>query len=86
MARALFSEELENAIEQLHRAFWSVQVYVGANYRDKEGADPDFRKKIETTLWEGYPSPEENELDTLIAAQVAVIERVCIPSLRLEAE
>ena len=84
MARALFGEELEKAIEKLNHQFWTVQVYVDANHRHKEGSDPVFRRKIESTIWEGYPSPEENEVDQTIAAQVRTIERICVPVLRLE--
>ena len=84
MARALFSEDLEKAIEKLNRLFWTVQVYVDADYRDKTGADADHRKKIESTIWTGWPSVEENELDQTIATQVKLIEDICVPVLRLE--
>ncbi|WP_370041564.1 hypothetical protein [Sinorhizobium fredii] len=84
MARALFGEELEKAIETLNRQLWTVQVYVDANHRDRRGADNDFRRKIESALWEGYPSPEENEVDQTIATQVKIIEDICVPVLRLE--
>jgi hypothetical protein len=84
MARAFFGEELETAIEQLNRQFWTVEVYVGANHKDKNGADADFRRKIESTIWEGYPSIEENEVDQIIAEQVKLIEDICVPVLRME--
>lgn len=83
MARALFSEELEKAIEKLNHQFWTVKVYVDANHRDKTGADPEFRRKIESTIWEGYPSTEENEVDKIITAQVKIIEDICVPVLRM---
>ena len=84
MARALFGEELEKAIEILNRQFWIVRVYADANHRDKRGADTDFRRKIESSIWEGFPSSEENEVDRTIAAQVKIIEDICAPVLRLE--
>ena len=84
LARALFSEELEKAIEKLNRQFWTVKVYVDANHSDKSGANADFRRKIESTIWEGYPNAEENEVDQSIAAQVKLIEDICVPVLRLE--
>ena len=84
MARALFGEELEQAIEKLIGQFWTVQVYVDANHRDKKGADVEFRRKIESTIWAGYPSTEENEVDQIIAAQEKIIEDSCVPILRLE--
>ena len=84
MARAFFGEELEKAIEKLNHQFWSVKVYVDANHRDKTGADAEFRKKIESTIWEGWPSAEENEVDQIIAKQIKIIEDACVPVLRLE--
>lgn len=83
MARALFGEELEKALEKLNHLFWSVRVYVDADYRDT-GTDVNHRNKIESTIWEGYPSPEENELDRTIAEKVKFIEDTCVPALRFE--
>lgn len=84
IARALFGEELEKAIETLNQQFWTVKVYVDANHRDKKGADTEFRRKIDSTIWEGYPSTEENEIDQTVAAHVKIIEDICVPVLRLE--
>ena len=86
MARALFGEKLEQAMDKLNRVFWSVQVMVDVNYRDKQYADNDFRKKIDSAIWEGYPSEDENEVDRTIKEQVKVIEDICVPVLRLESE
>ncbi|EJL22850.1 Glycosyl hydrolases family 6 [Novosphingobium sp. AP12] len=82
MARAFFGEDLENALEKLNRQFWTVKVYVDANHSDKAGADADFRRKIESTIWEGYPNAQENEVDQIIAAQVKLIEDTLVPVLR----
>ena len=84
MARALFGEELEKAIETLNRQFWTVNVYVDANHRDRGRGDRQLRDKIDATIFEGYPSPEENEMDKTIAEQVKIIEDICVPVLRLE--
>lgn len=84
MARALFGEELEKALENLNRQFWTVRIYVDANLRDRSGADQTFRRKIDSSIWEGYPSPEENEVDQTIALQMKLIEEICVPVLRLE--
>lgn len=84
MARALFGEQLEKALEKLNHQFWTVRVFVDANHHDRSGADQDFRRKIDTSIWEGYPSSEENEVDKTIAAQMNAIEDVCVPVLRLE--
>lgn len=84
MARAFFGEGLEKALEKLNHQFWSVKVYVDANHTDKTGADAEFRREIESHIWEGYPSTEENEVDQIIAAQVKLIEAICVPVLRME--
>ncbi len=86
MARALFGEELEKALEKLNHQFWVVEVHVDSKLHDKGELDTEFRKEIDRTLWSGYPSPEENEVDQIIAAQVKLIEEVCVPILRLEKE
>jgi len=82
MARAFFGEELEKALEELNHQFWTVKVYVDANHNDKTGSDADFRRKIQSTIWEGYPSVEENEVDKTIVEQVQLIESTLIPVLR----
>jgi hypothetical protein len=82
MARALFGEDLEKAMDKLNRVFWSVDVMVGANHRDRGNVDQDFRRKIDSTIWEGYPSEEENETDQIIKEQVRIIEDICVPVLR----
>ena len=82
MARAFFGEDLEKALEKLNHQFWTVKVYVDANHSDKTGADADFRRKIESSIWEGYPSAEENEVNQIIAAQVKLIEDTLVPVLR----
>lgn len=84
MARALFGEKLELALASLKHHFWTVEVYVGANQRDKDDPDKNFRKKIEQTIWSGYPSKEENYLDVEIEADIQIIEDTCLPALRLD--
>lgn len=84
MARALFGEELEKAIEKLNHQFHTVHVFVNANMRDRGDPDRDFRKKIDAAIFEGYPYDEPNETDQTIAAQVKLIEDACVPVLRLE--
>lgn len=86
MSRALFGEDLEKALEKLVHVFWTVQVYVDADCQDNTGADAEFRKKIQSTIWEGWPNAEENEVDRIIATQVKIIEDTCVPCLRLESE
>jgi hypothetical protein len=84
MARALFGEELELAMDALNHQFQRVNAAVQAQYSFEENTDRKFRESIEATLWAGYPAPEENKLDREIAEQVATIEKHCVPVLRLE--
>lgn len=84
MARALFGEALEKALEKLNHQFLTVQIYVDANYRDRTSADAKLRDKIDSAIYEGYPSPEANEVDQTIVEQVKTIEDICVPVLRLE--
>ncbi len=84
MARALFGEELELAMEALNHQFQKVNSAVHAQYRFEESTDQAFREKTEATLWGGTPTPEKNQMDREIAVQVAAIERFCVPVLRLE--
>lgn len=84
MARALFGEELELAMEALNHQFQRVNAAVQAQYNFEEGTDRRFRESIEATLWGGTPTPEENKMDREIKEQVATIEKHCVPVLRLE--
>jgi hypothetical protein len=82
MARALFGEELEKAIESLRHQFWIVQVDA-ESYMDDEGADRDFTLKIRRGMYEIKPSEGEvNEVTDKVEAAVAAIEATCLPVLR----
>lgn len=85
MARALFGERLETAIETLNRQFGTVQIYVDANLRERATGQSDLRKKINEAIFQGFPSADENEMDKTIADQVKVIEDICVPVLQLGA-
>ena len=99
MARAMFGDEVEKAIEAMKHHFWSVHVAVGFYHQDQKSAvqDPSrpFAQKMERILWSdrrGFIEDEEvadggtplNEMDVEIAKNVALIEAVCLPALRLE--
>lgn len=88
MARALFGEELELAIERLGHQFHTVRVYVDANARDRGDPDRPFRRKIDGALYEGFlgPDDEQNEMDKVIADTVELIEKTCIPAMHLDGE
>ena len=82
MARALFGEELEEAIEKLRHQFWIVQVDV-ESYMDDDGSDRDFTKKIRRGMYEIKPMDgDANEVTDAIEASVATIEKHCLPVLR----
>lgn len=82
MARALFGEDLEKAIESLRHQFWIVQVDA-ESYMGDDGRDADFSKKIRRGLYEiKAPEGEANEVTDKIEAAVATIEATCLPVLR----
>lgn len=82
MARALFGEELEQAIESLGRQFWMVQVDV-ESYIDDDGSDHDFTRKIRRGMYDvKAPEGQVNEVTDAIEKAVATIEKHCLPVLR----
>lgn len=86
MARALFGEELENALETLNRQFRIVQVDVESYVDDHDGTDREFTAKISRGMSAlSGRSGEVNEVTQATNESVAAIERICIPVLRLEA-
>jgi len=90
MARALFSEELEKAIDNLNRQFWIVQTYVDAYIDDNPdviGHDLEFSAKIKYAMNDLTP-PQGMTSEVTDAAKKAVdfIEATCLPVLRLESE
>jgi hypothetical protein len=82
MARALFGEELEQAIESLAHQFWIVQVDVDS-YVDDDGSDRDFTRKIRRGMYDvKAPEGEVNEVTEAIENAVTTIEKHCLPVLR----
>lgn len=83
MARALFGEELEKAIEALNHQFWIVRVDVEC-YIDDNGADPEFSAKLRRGMYDVVPAPNDpaNEISDAIKTAVATIEATCLPILR----
>lgn len=85
MARALFSEKLEKAIEKLRHQFWIVQVDVESYIDDEHGTDAEFTKKIRRGMYDVSPmNGEANEVSDAIAESVGIIEKACEPALRLD--
>jgi hypothetical protein len=83
MARALFGEDLEKAIESLSHQFWIVQVDVDS-YIDDEGRDQNFSKKIRRGMYDITPieEGEVNEVTDAIEKACETIEAICLPVLR----
>lgn len=82
MARALFGEELEKAIESLRHQFWVVQVDA-ESYMDDDGTDAAFSKKLRRGMYEiKPPEGEVNEVTEKVETAVATIEGTCLPVLR----
>ena len=82
MARALFGEELEKAIESLRHQFWIVQVDA-ESFMDDDGGDADFTKKIRRGMYAiKSPEGEMNEVTDKIEMAIATIEVTCLPVLR----
>jgi hypothetical protein len=83
MARALFGEQVEKALELLNRQFHMVKIAVDAN--SETGNDSDFSR----SLWEDISSSSgtdcPNKMNLLIEEQVKLIEDALLPVLRLEA-
>lgn len=83
MARALFGEELEQALEDLRHQFWIVQVDV-ESYIDDECQNAQFTRQIRRGMYDVKPPEGEvNEVSSKIEAAVSTIERICQPALIL---
>jgi hypothetical protein len=83
MARALFGEQVEQALELLNRQFHMVSVAVESNSWD--GNDREFARSIREDLSSSSGSDRPNKMNVLIEEQVKLIEDACVPVLRLEA-
>lgn len=85
MARALFSEKLEKALESLRHQFWIIQIDVDSYIDDENSTDTEFTKKIRRGMYDVTAREgETNEVSKAIADAVRIIEDTCVPALRLE--
>ncbi|MFV8557890.1 hypothetical protein ACNQ62_07430 [Sulfitobacter sp. SBS6] len=84
MARALFGEQVEKALELLNRQFHLVSIAVDANSED--GNDPDFARTLREELSSSSGRDRPNRMNVLIEEQVKLIEDFLVPVLRLEAK
>ena len=84
MARALFGEELEKSIDKLVHQFWIVQVNVESYGDDDSGNDPEFTKQIRRAMYDvSAREGEKNEVSDAINDAMAIIEKTCLPVLRI---
>lgn len=88
MARALFGEDLEKAIDKLHHQFHIVRTYADAYVDDYNGTDRNFTVQIRRALFASGErrEGEENEISDAIESAIATIEATCLPYLRLEVD
>ena len=84
MARALFGDELEGAVERLLQQFWIVRNYAEAYADDWNGKDAELTAKICHALHEDPRAGQPGEVSDVTAASMETIERICVPKLRLE--
>ncbi len=86
MARAMFGEELEDAVDKLLHQFHIVQTYADAYVDDYNGTDRDFTVRIRRALFStgNRREGEENEINDAIESAIATIEGTCLPHLKLE--
>jgi hypothetical protein len=84
MARALFGEQVEKALELLNRQFHMVSIAVDANSED--GNDRDFTRTLREDLSSSSGSDRPNRMNVLIEEQVKLIEDALVPVLQLDAK
>lgn len=81
LAKALFDQDLEEAIGELHRQRWIFRTYVDAAADDR-GEDQDWSREIRANLHESRGRLGDDEISRAVADNVATIERICLPVLR----
>lgn len=86
MARALFGDALEAALEKLGAQFNVVKSFVDVHaYYNPASDDVEFGKKIHSAIVRGYPTEHEDEIARTVDDQIKIIENLCLPVLRLVA-
>jgi len=81
MARALFNDGVEKALDTLNRQFHFVSVAVDSSL-DDNGSDQDFSREVWSELSSASGTKMPNKMNEAIATQV--IEDTLVPVLRLE--
>mgnify|MGYP001232343643 CR=1 FL=1 len=78
-AKALFGDELDKALRQLHRQRWIVRTYVDA-YADG-GGDPEWLVEVRSEMWQPMDSTK-GKVSAAIAEAMVTIEATCLPALQ----
>lgn len=82
MARALFGEEIEAALDELNHQFHVVGV--AADMIADHDDDREFAQKLRSDLSSSSSPNRPNEMNEIIAAKVKLIENAMLPILRLD--
>ncbi|MRH93929.1 hypothetical protein [Agrobacterium tumefaciens] len=86
MARALFGDALEGALEKLGAQFNVLKAFVDSHAQFNPATDDiEFGKKIQSALVRGYPTEDKDEIARTVDDQIKIIESLCLPVLRLVA-
>lgn len=80
LAKALFEDRLEIALSELHRQRWVLRTWIDAHL-DDDGSEQEFSRKIRRELF-STKLDDESMIGPHVLAQIAEIERICLPSLR----
>lgn len=83
LAKALFSDELESAIEELHQQRWIFRTYVDA-YTDDRGDDREWSLEIRSNLNQTARELGDDRISTSVRSSIDAIERICLPVLRAD--
>lgn len=82
MARALFGQEVEKALEELIHKFHIVFVSADMSV-DDDGSDREFSRILRSDLSNAGSEAYPNRMDDAVNAQVKQVEDRLLPVLRL---
>ena len=87
LAKALFGDRLEQAMENLIRQFIKIRVYADSYVNDYNGRDHIFSNRITKALfYMGEDATgEPDEITDNIKQSIKIIEEICLPHLRMQA-
>lgn len=82
MARALFGEKVEVALELLNMQFANVRISAESLIYDR-GEIPQYSEMLSSDINHSLLDQEYNQVDFIIAAQIKLIEDTLVPVLRV---